>query len=419
MIQLVFALIFSYSISAFGQSIKVRVYQSNQPVTISGTELRIEGAGDSSATGLVVTKVSGGAAETVGAGVAAKTTGNEDAPGLAERVGQSLEVIPTNNKFKVERLQDGERPYWIFSTGLKTANSSFVLRGKTIFIDGRQWPQPVTFVAGVKSKINAVISVPLEDYVAGVVAGEMPAAWPMEALMAQAIASRSYVLAQLHHQDKQLFDTDSSQNNQVYKWVRDPKKGKMWRIEEAVKRTAGTVLLDKKGEPLWAYYHADCGGHTEEPHAVWNNKMFFGTVKEASCPANPQARWQANVSMSLANAKLQPILEKKGRIVDVELGEPTQSGRIRNMKLKLADGTEQSIRTNQFRQQVGFGWIKSTMFGMSKRGENLFFTGQGFGHGVGLCQWGTRALAKSGKSHLAILKNYYPLAKIDRAQVTP
>ncbi|HEX4925879.1 MAG TPA: hypothetical protein VFV50_17435, partial [Bdellovibrionales bacterium] len=83
------------------------------------------------------------------------------------------------------------------------------------------------------------------------------------------------------------------------------------------------------------------------------------------------------------------------------------------------DGTDQKIRGNQFRQHLGFDWIKSTMFGMSQRGSVYHLKGQGYGHGVGLCQWGSRELAKQGKSYAAILRNYYPRAKLESARALP
>ncbi|MEQ1878362.1 MAG: SpoIID/LytB domain-containing protein, partial [Bdellovibrionia bacterium] len=232
------------------------------------------------------------------------------------------------------------------------------------------------------------------------------------------VASRSYVLAQLAAQGKQLFDTDSSQYNQVFKYISEY-SAEIARVREAVKKTAGTVLHDKDGSPLWAYYHADCGGHTDEPDNVWNNHQFYGTTKDLNCPARPNTNWEADLSLPLLNKKLLPLFETKSKIVSVSVGEKSKSGRVKNMIVKMADGSVEKIRSNQFRQQLGFSWIRSTLFGMTQIGSKYHLSGKGFGHGVGLCQWGSRELAKAGTGYLAILKTYYPAAKIEKGKQLP
>lgn len=423
------------------QTIKVRVHGGSKAVEISGDELTIT----SEALGIV----NESAALTMATNVARASrpldaSSGPEAPVITklkiDRVESGLEgywklTIPTASSIRgpasqsrsagrTERLlpsRSSRAPASMFLEQRRLEGASFDIAGKNLKLNGKAFPSPITFLLGARTKINAIIQIPLEDYVAGVVAGEMPASWPLNALMAQAIASRSYVLAQLAAQDQQLFHTDSSQLNQVFKWINEKQAPdeNLLRVREAVKKTEGRVLTDSKGQPLWAYYHADCGGHTEEPDHVWSNHQRYGTVRDQSCPVQTKSRWEASLSLQTANQKLKPVLAKNDKIVGLDVGEKTPSGRVKNVVVKFEDGSRESIRGNQFRQQLGFDWIKSTMFGMSQRGTVYHLKGQGYGHGVGLCQWGTRELAKQGKSYMAILKNYYPKAKIEVAKVLP
>lgn len=384
-----------FAFESQAQTIRIRVHNGNKAVQISGRDMKVAG----------------------------KPIGDFTASRLEEN-GEDIWKLSEKSSSAAERAIAAT----LTESGSATAKSlpavrnipfvSFELMGRDLRVNGQHFPSPITFLGGAKDKVNVVVTLPLEDYVAGVVAGEMPPSWPMEALMAQAVASRSYVLAQLSSQSQQLFDTDSSQFNQVFKYISGD-EGVIARVREAVKRTQGTVLTDKKGNPLWAYYHADCGGHTEEPDAVWSNRQFYGTASDANCPAKPNTNWEAEVSLPLLNKKLLPVLETKKKIVGVDVGEKTKSGRIKNMIVKLSDGSVEKIRSNQFRQQLGFQWIKSTLFGIDQKGSTLHLTGRGFGHGVGLCQWGSKELAKKGKSYLAILKTYYPAAKIEKGRQLP
>jgi stage II sporulation protein D len=176
-------------------------------------------------------------------------------------------------------------------------------------------------------------------------------------------------------------------------------------VEQAIKETRGEVLTTARGKLVAAYFHSDCGGHTEDAHNVWATNDSAGT---AGCAFTSRANWKLTLTTKQLVAKLRQPLKS------LELGKRNESGRIEKVYLALIDGSGRTLTANDFRQALGYGELRSTAFEVTRIGETYTFAGRGFGHGVGLCQWGARQMAKQGHSYQEILAHYYPKAQLDR-----
>lgn len=250
-------------------------------------------------------------------------------------------------------------------------------------------------------KTNTIATLDLETYLRGVLPAEMPASWPLEALKAQAVAARTFALFRQGQSRSKDFDVEADVMDQMF--LTDAETTKQ--AEQAIDETRGLVLQTPQGKFVAAYFHSDCGGHTEDARNVWGAGESTGTT---GCPFSPKSNWKLRLTLKQLAAKLRLPLKA------VELGARNESGRVSRVVLALADGSGRTIAANDFRHALGYGELKSTAFSISREGETYTFAGRGFGHGVGLCQWGARQMAKQGHSFKEILAHYYPKARLGR-----
>ncbi|RYZ76229.1 MAG: SpoIID/LytB domain-containing protein [Proteobacteria bacterium] len=343
-------------------------------------------------------------------------------------------------------MAPGLPPTWIVTdrdrgqeiTRLKAKSFEFV--GNTIRVNLKPVPNRVAFAASefssqAASSIDVVSTLDIEDYLRGVLPSEMPASWPVEALKAQAVAARTFALFRKFQksQSRSNFDVESDVMDQVFNHplLSDVTKTRLANVDKAIDGTRAVVLLDPRNQAFQAYFHADCGGRTEEATAVWGGKETLGTAIDGSCPMNPRATWTASYSgrdlaKLLAKSPLTSALfANSAAVFGVQIVKRTNSGRIDEMLVSMTDrlgGTRvATLSGHAFRMAVGFNTIKSTQFTIeprgalnSKSGLNFALAGQGYGHGVGMCQWGAKQMAREGKSYQAILKHYYPKAKLEQ-----
>lgn len=243
---------------------------------------------------------------------------------------------------------------------------------------------------------------PLESYLEGVVAKEMSPSWPLAALQAQAVAARTYAYyIYLKSQDKD-YDLSSSTASQVYAGVSESD-----RVQQAVLTTQGEVLT-YANKPILAYFHAHSGGVLEKSKNVWKVDFPYFEIKEDPYSlAIKRIEWQTEVSKK----ELERVLKNKGfsigSIQKVEVGDISPSGRIINLKIVALEG-QIVLASNSLRLWLGPTKIKSTLAAIDWQGKRLVLSGKGYGHGVGMSQWGAYDLAKKGKSYRDILNFYYP-----------
>ncbi len=256
------------------------------------------------------------------------------------------------------------------------------------------------------SEILVVNVLGIEKYLSSVVGSEMPTKWPIEALKAQAIASRTYALKQ---KGNNLFDIDSTQKNQVYNGL----ESRTYKTTRAVRKTRSLVLT-YKNKLINALFHSSSGGMTENSQDVWKNQYpYLSSVKDFD-KKNPKFKWQKKFS----NKELINLFPKIGGINNIEILNITSTGRVKNVRLVGAYGSDQlsgvdlrkklDLNSNLMR----FKFIGDELNKKSPVKKSLIVFGQGSGHGVGMSQWGAKYMASRGQKAEKILKYFYRGVKI-------
>lgn len=264
-------------------------------------------------------------------------------------------------------------------------------------------------VQPMKQAFHVIGRLSLRDYLIGVVSHEMPTSWPLHTLKAQAVAARSYTLKTRQERQGRGWDVESTIEDQVYRDVSSRKD--LTQVRAAVISTDGVVLLGPGGqEPLKAFYHADCGGQTVPPSQVWGQGPDFGTAVDPQCPSSPRSRW----TLALSEGDFLKRLGRAGeRLLGIEMLAPGRgASKAERFRLRLRSGTV-VMDANELRLKVGSTELKSTKFSVRSQQDQLVFEGKGFGHGAGLCQWGSRHLGQSGYDFTKILAHYYPRATLN------
>lgn len=321
---------------------------------------------------------------------------------------------------EVERVEGPKGPLWRVKRGTGDNERIELKADPVLVIDGRDLRRgsqalPQRLVLHAQGKGFDLIGVlPIENYLVGVVSSEMPLQWPLEALKAQVVAARSYTLAVMRERRKQHFDVESSILDQVFRHVSQEMDSDRMiaKAKQAVLETRGVVLLDTKGRVAKAYYHADCGGRTSPAKIVWGSGEKTPVVVDNDCPGRANSRW----SLSLADSELQKRVAKKfgfpSPIDDILPVSEGQKERATSLRLAFADGSTQTVNAHEFRAAIGYSDLRSTFFRVSKHDGHFDFQGQGWGHGVGLCQYGSRKMAEHGSNAFDILRHYYPLSSL-------
>lgn len=304
------------------------------------------------------------------------------------------------------------------------AGSKIQIKGEMIRVGVTPAPNQIEVsVSQPRKTIRAdvIATMDLDDYLVGVLPHEMSPDWPLEALKAQAVASRTYALNRIKMRERQgkAYHVESTVMDQVFNW-REPTEAserKLKAVRQAVRETKGEVLEDGSGHVVAAYFHADCGGRTEEPSQVWgSNESKLGTAVDVSCPHTPSAKWSWAVDPAEVYARLRMELKlpAQGSVRELSIQKVSESGRVAKLAMTLESGEQRLVSGNALRAGLGFDKLKSTKFELSKAPNGQFlFAGRGHGHGAGLCQWGSKSLAASGANYRKILAHYYPRAKLN------
>lgn len=257
-----------------------------------------------------------------------------------------------------------------------------------------------------------VNELPLEEYLVGLVGSELFPDWPVETMKAQAVAARTYALTRIEGatwaKPPRPYDIGSSVLAQVYHGAHRENP----QIARAVAATRGEVL-ERNGRLFPAYYHSCCGGRTEHASNVWPGEAGPPTVAGKWCARTPRARWE----LSLPKAELEAILTRArliaGPIRSIATTELADSPRVDQLLVET-DGGLEMIKATELRRLVGYEKLRSTWFTVRLEGNAVRFSGRGFGHGVGMCQWGAKGMADAGKGYREILRFYYPDAAIKK-----
>lgn len=273
---------------------------------------------------------------------------------------------------------------------------------------------PVLQDTGKFSRFIVVALLELEQYLAGVLPSEMPLKWPIEALKAQAITARTYTLKQIENRRFENFDLDSTVRDQLFAYDLDLSDERKKNLNLALEQTRGQILSNGRGEPIMVNYHADCGGKTELPRNVWNYGKYGVAVSDSSCALRPDNEWSYSISLERLSQKLRAELGVSGfvKLASLKTLGETEGGRVSGLRLIFSNGSKYELFATRLREILGHSSFKSTRFSIKQIDQVVKFDGRGFGHGVGMCQWGAKDLAKAGKTYREILAHYFPGEKI-------
>lgn len=262
----------------------------------------------------------------------------------------------------------------------------------------------IDVIGGKNGKLTIVNNIDLERYVKGVLYHEISDRWPLEAIKAQAVAVRTYALNMMKVSQKKMFDVTSDTYSQVY----GGRNAEHHRTNLGANRTKGQVMV-YDGKILPAYFHSNCGGHTENAGELWNHDLaVLKGVKCPYCVALPNYKWKKNFRSSDIQEKLNQNGYHLGLIKNIEVKQVTDSGRAKMLVIETRDGKKQEITAANFRSFVGPNLLKSSKFRIVMKGYYFDVEGNGWGHGVGMCQWGVYGMSKQRKVYTEILEFYYP-----------
>ncbi|ATW25973.1 stage II sporulation protein D [Candidatus Formimonas warabiya] len=264
------------------------------------------------------------------------------------------------------------------------------------------------------------VSLPLEEYLVGVLAAEMPAEFEKEALKAQAIAARTYALKKIKFSTKTINQEHPNADvctdpGHCQGWLSEEEMKKKWgwlryweyqkKLKAAVKATCGEVATYEK-QLIDPVYHSTCGGRTENSEEVWTYATPY--LKSVPCKwdqDSPKYRTRLLIPFSQLSEKLGGKINNPSAFT-IKALEKTKTGRLKTILV----GNKRMAAT-EFRRIFG---INSTNFTWKIQKEGVELTIVGYGHGVGMCQFGANGLAKEGYNAEKILKYYYQGIEIEK-----
>lgn len=341
----------------------------------------------------------------------------QDAPSLSLRIKGNFEIRDLTGKvvlgkgrnLNAQTLRADAKVIKLSGIDIKEASFRLVPLGKAqAYVNKRAFRGRLNIIHKAGGNFLVVNELDIEDYVKGILCHEAAPWWPREALKAQAVIARSYAV----YQKQFTKDKDFDLTNDIYSQVYGGKTSEKWRTNLAVNSTRGKVLVFE-GKAFPSYYHATCSGHTEDAAELW--KIDIAPLKGVECPFclhSPHFSWEKKIPL----AEIKQRLEAKGhncpRIETITISGRNLSGRITFLKI-AGEGKVSEISAKDFRQALNPNIIRSTNFTLEIIADTAYFKGLGWGHGVGLCQWGMYFMAKKGRKYAEILRYYFPRTELD------
>lgn len=256
-------------------------------------------------------------------------------------------------------------------------------------------------------KLLVVNQLPLEQYLVGLINSEISSTWPMESIKTQAVIARTFAVAKRKERSKALYHLESTVMDQAYEGSDDEDS----RAARGVIETQDEVLT-YNGVVIQAFYHANSGGRTEASQNVWGIALPY--LQGVECQyglTSTTSSWEQSLPLSKIEAALKSF--KVYGLTDIKPGPRNNRSRLKNLVLVTEHGNI-SLLATKFRMAVGSTVIKSTNFSVRVEGGTAYFNGVGYGHGVGLCQYGAKQRALDGFKYDEILTYYYPGAKLSK-----
>jgi len=321
--------------------------------------------------------------------------------------GQSLRV---KSPFSLKKIKAGKKGItiegrvWGKSLVIKPDKNSLTM------VNGRRYRGTITIQEDNHS-LTVINELPLEEYLYGVLKWEISPTWPLNAMTAQAIVARTFAFSRSNsgQENKSSCYLAADVTDQVYGGVES--EDALVRI--AVDLTRGEIIT-YQNQLIRAYYHCCCGGHTASSRQVWEKDLpYLRGSSDPFCADSPYYYWTILISEEELRALLKKTYPCLERILEVRPVSWDNGGRVEEVVLRHQRG-RLWIKGTQFRQILGFNRLKSTRFQVKKTGDQFEFRGRGWGHGVGMCQWGAKEMAERGYTTEEILIFYYPGTRIKK-----
>ena len=329
---------------------------------------------------------------------------------MVKRQGETLLLNNRALSTSTVSVEGGEGVYYV--KALASVDSSSAQRSKN------EWTVRGSLeIQNNPSGLAVINRINLEAYVAGVVSGEVSPKWPLEALKAQAVAARTYVLYKQVENQSQPFDVFASVQDQVY----HGHAARQESVLRAIAETNGQVVT-YDGRPIYAAYSSTAAGPTEDALYVWALDLPY--LKGVDCPFDdlaPRYDWRTAFTFDYLERQLRKEGYLVGTVATLTPYTFTPSGRVDRVRLLHSRG-EIILRGQDLRRIVGYSKIFSTDFSITSMGAEVEVVGHGAGHAVGMCQWGMREMAELGYDYQSILQHYYPgttILPLNRVNLTP
>ncbi|CEG29160.1 stage II sporulation protein D [Bacillus sp. B-jedd] len=277
---------------------------------------------------------------------------------------------------------------------------------------------PAVEVAVYRTGKKEIVKLPLNKYLEGVVAAEMPAEFEKEALKAQALTARTYIVTQLLTKDKMGLPkgaqvSDTGQLHQEFK--SDDELKRIWgsdyswkkkKIAEAVKATDGQILT-YDGKAITATFFSTSNGFTENSEDYWSHAFpYLRSVESPWDKKSPKYKSQLSLSAADFEKRLGVKIGSSGEIGVIK-------GRTAGNRISKVDFNGKILTGKQIRERLD---LRSSDFSWERRGNDIIITTRGFGHGVGMSQYGANGMAAEGKTYEDIVKYYYKGVAISPAE---
>lgn len=331
-------------------------------------------------------------------------------------VKQGTEITLGPSKDKIEITFKGER--------IRAAYLS--VKGKNqewVSYRGKKYRGEIRYYNDQKS-LYVINLLDLEDYTRGVVPVEIGLKDPkyFQALKCAAVAGRTYAIMKLEQRQKN-FDVYADVRDQAYVGFSGETE-----IDNAAVTETFNEILTYKGQPAKMFYHSTCGGYTENFENAFGNVTFpyLIAVEDRFCEESPFFEWEeeynaGEIYKSLVNAGLLKI--GLSAVTDIEISERHKTGRVSKMTVKLSDGKSVVIDGRRvrdvFKSKKNGEILRSSLFEIEtekNRGvlQGVIFRGRGYGHGVGMCQWGALVQSQNDTDYRDILKFYFPGTEVSK-----
>ncbi|MDW8056480.1 MAG: SpoIID/LytB domain-containing protein [Elusimicrobiota bacterium] len=332
---------------------------------------------------------------------------------------EKLIIKTSKNKIKTTTIKQPVTVSYVKQGKIKLLEEIYYLPVKftseegKIQVNNRIYPGEIEVILSTKG-VTIVNIIDIERYLYGVVPYEISQNWTDEMLEVQSIIARTYALLNLNRHQGEGFDLCAEVHCQVYKGY---SKTIHTRVKKAVDSTEGLVVVDEDTNKLvQTYYHAACGGGTENVIDVWSGgleKKHLIGVNCNFCDSSPYRSWRYEISQS----KFVKLLAENNIFVGktvkkIKVLKTTKKGRAKEVEV-VGDTSSAVLRGEDLRRMIGYNNLRSTKIkNIEVNKESIVFYGKGWGHGVGLCQWGANYLAQKGYKFDTIIKHYYPHTRI-------